>query len=352
VSVLAAAPRCVVLQLVEECNLRCSMCYEWGDTGAYHDRRQLAVLDLDVVRRVIEECAPSKPYFELFGGEPMLYDGLWDVIALIRAAGCELAFPTNGTLLEKDAERLVATPPSRIWISLDGPESINDAQRGRGVYRRAMRGLDALVRSKRARGVDAPEIGISCVVTPANHTHIAELFLEALDLSQIALVSIELQSFATESQHREYARMLRDELGVPSAAYARAYVRDPALFALIDRDEVVRQIEAVHAACVERGIRFFSQPKTTSVENVDRYFRGEWSAMVDRKSRCAIPWLYAEVSARGDVTTCHTFYDAPLGNVYEQPLLEIWRGARAEAWRARLRTGLLPICTACCRYYQ
>ena len=96
---LLDSPRCVVLQLVEECNLRCSMCYEWGETGAYHDKRELAVLDLEVARRVIEECAPAKPYFELFGGEPLLYPGLFDVIGWIRDAGCELAFPTNGTLL-------------------------------------------------------------------------------------------------------------------------------------------------------------------------------------------------------------------------------------------------------------
>lgn len=346
------APRCVVLQLVEECNLRCSMCYEWGETGAYHDRRELAVLDLEVARRVIEACLPSRPSFELFGGEPMLYPGLWEVIRLIGDGGCELAFPTNGTLLDQHAEQLVAHPPSRIWISLDGPEQANDAQRGRGVYRRAMRGLDALVSARRARGVRRPEIGISCVVTPANHLRIAELFLDALDLSNIGLVSIELQSYATEAQYRDYVRLVRDEFGVPSAPYARAYVRDPALFAVLDREALARQIEAVRAACAARGIRFYSQPRTTTPDNLDRYLRGEFSAMVDRKQRCAVPWTYAEISARGDVTTCHTFYDAPVGNVYEQPLLDIWRGPRLAQLRSHLRDGLLPICTACCRYYQ
>ena len=346
------APRCVVLQLVEECNLRCAMCYEWGETGAYHEKRNLAVLDLEVARRVIEACLPTRPYFELFGGEPLLYPGLWEVIRLIREGGCELAFPTNGTLLDRHAEQLVAQPPSRIWISLDGPEAINDLQRGRGVYKRAMRGLDALVRARRQRGPRLPEIGISCVVTPANQAHIAELFLGALDLSEIDLVSIELQSYATEAQYREYARLLRDEFGVPSAPYARAYIRDPALFAVIDRENLARQIEAVRTACAGRGIRFYSQPRTATVDNLDHYLRGEWSAMVDRKQRCAIPWTYAEISARGDVTTCHTFYDAPVGNVHEQPLLDIWNGPRLAQLRAHLRTGLLPICTACCRYYQ
>jgi len=346
------SPRCVVLQLVEECNLRCAMCYEWGDTGAYHDNPERAVLDLEVVRRIVEECAPAQPYFELFGGEPLLYPGLGDVIRWIRDAGCELAFPTNGTLLEKHAAQLVAHPPSRIWISLDGPEAVNDLQRGRGVYRRAMRGLDALVRARRDRGTRQPEIGISSVVTPASYARISELFLDALDLGEIDVVSVELQSYATEAQYREYARLLRDEFGVASAPYARAYIRDPALFAVFDREVLAAQIAAIRAACAARGIRFYSQPKITTPDNLDRYLRGEFSTMVDAKQRCAIPWTYAEVSARGEVTTCHTFYDAPAGNVYQQPLLEIWKGPHLARLRSHLRHGLLPICTACCRYYQ
>ena len=28
-------PNWVVLQITERCNLRCKMCYEWGENGAY-----------------------------------------------------------------------------------------------------------------------------------------------------------------------------------------------------------------------------------------------------------------------------------------------------------------------------
>ena len=345
------APSWVVLQLVEECNLRCAMCYEWGDSGAYHDKPELARLDLDVALRVVRECLPAKPYFELFGGEPLLHPGIWEILAAIRGGGCDVAFPTNGTLVEEHVERLVEAQPSRVWISLDGPPAVNDAQRGNGVFKRAMRGLDALAAAKRRRGVQAPEIGITCVVTPANHTHLEELFFDAIDLAQIGHVSIELQSYATKEQHRDYAMLLREEFGVASASHARAYVRDPALFALMDREAIVRQVTRVRAACATRGIRFFSQPRIVDVANVDRYLRGDFAAMSDKRTRCGFPWSYAEVSARGDVTTCHTFYDLSLGNVYEQPLLDIWRGERIKQLRSHLRRHLLPICTACCRYY-
>ncbi|MDP3008637.1 MAG: SPASM domain-containing protein [Methylococcales bacterium] len=58
------------------------------------------------------------------------------------------------------------------------------------------------------------------------------------------------------------------------------------------------------------------------------------------------------ISERGEVSTCHSFYDLPIGNIYEQSLLTIWRGERLKQLREHLRKELFPICTACCRYYD
>lgn len=346
-----AAPSWVIFQLLEECNLRCRMCYEWGESGAYHAHERPALLELPLLLRTIEECLPARPSFEFFGGEPMLYPGIWEAMAAIRAGGCALAFPTNGTLLEKHAERLAAEGPTRLWVSLDGPAAINDLQRGRGVYKRVMRGLEALAAAKRARASRFPEIGVTYVVTPSNCDHVEAFFLGDLDLSLLDCVSIEMQSYATAEQVRLYAQDLDERYGVRSAACARAYVRDPGIFAGIDVERLAAQVAKVGRACRERGILFHSQPRTAEAANLRSYFKADWQGMADRRSRCAVPWLSAEVSARGDVTTCHTFYDLSLGNIHDSSLLEIWRGARLAQLREQLREGLLPICTACCRYH-
>ena len=68
------------------------------------------------------------------------------------------------------------------------------------------------------------------------------------------------------------------------------------------------------------GVRFYSQPRTLEVSNIRNYFTANWDAMSDRRSRCGVPWIAAEISARGDVTPCHTFYDLTIGNIYEQSL--------------------------------
>lgn len=347
-----AIPRWVVFQLVEACNLRCRMCYEWGAGGTYHANAHSATLDYAVFERVVQECLPARPYFEFFGGEPLLYPRVADAIALITGAGCELGIPTNGVLLDRHAELLLATAPTRLWISLDGPRAINDAQRGDGVFERVTRGIAKLRALRTTRGKDLPRLGITCVVTPHNHLHIEELFLQSLDLDALDHVSIEFQNYATAAQVEQYATVLRSAFGVERHNCARGYLQDPAHFAGMDHAAIEQQMLRVRAECDARGILFFSHPRTISVANIAAYFSGQFAAMADAKAHCAFPWLYAEVSARGEVTTCHSFYDHDLGNVNEQSLLSVWHGPRLRQLRTHLRQNLFPICTACCRYYN
>ena len=93
------------------------MCYEWGKEGAYHEKNTMAQLDFSVLKKLIEDCSPAKPTYDFFGGEPLLYKRIDEVISLIKYHGSQLIIPTNGTLLEKMAEMLVETGPDKIWVS-------------------------------------------------------------------------------------------------------------------------------------------------------------------------------------------------------------------------------------------
>jgi MoaA/NifB/PqqE/SkfB family radical SAM enzyme len=345
-------PKWVVLQLIENCNLRCNMCYEWGETGSYHDKEKLSCLDYDLVLQIIKDCLPGKPYFEFFGGEPMLYPQIAEVIRSIRAAGCELGIPTNGTLIEKHAEMLVETQPTRLWISLDGPERINDRQRGKGVFQKVIKGIDKLYELRSAKNSEFPQIGITFVITPLNYAYIDEFFFSSIDISKIDCISLEFQNYATEEQYQQYAEMLATEFGIFSSPCAKGYVQDPAQFSQMDFEIVVDRMLKVKNFCKKNGIQFAAQAKTIELDNIRNYYTANWEKMDDRRSRCALPWTYLEISAQGDATVCHTFYDIPLGNVHQESILDIWNGEKINKVRDRLRKQLYPICTACCRYYS
>ena len=101
-----STPSGIVFQLVEKCNLRCKMCYQWGDTGSYHEKENLTVLDFRKIEKIIRDCAHNKPTYGLFGGEPLLHPQVFEIIDLIRSNDCYLYAATNGTLLDQYVQQI------------------------------------------------------------------------------------------------------------------------------------------------------------------------------------------------------------------------------------------------------
>ncbi|MGG1618894.1 radical SAM/SPASM domain-containing protein [Paenibacillus sp. NRS-1782] len=345
-------PKWVFLQLLESCNLRCRMCYEWGENGPYREKKILKELDIEVVKDIIQTCQPAQPYYELYGGEPLLYPHIEEVLKAITEAGSKVHMPTNGTLLEKYAELLVAYPPERIWISLDGPREVNDAQRGKGVFSKALKGIDKLYKLRAQTGSSYPQIGISTVVTPSNYKHLETFFFEALDISKLDCISLELQAYITQQNHDHYAGVLRKEFGVQEAPLSKGFVCDPAIFADIDAAKIAKQVRRIADYCNEHGMYLNTYPKELSEDNIQKYFSADWFSMSKIKKRCPFPWVSTEINARGDVTSCHAFYDLTLGNVNESSISEIWNGEKYKQYRRYLRKQLFPICQSCCLFYN
>jgi len=136
--------------LTERCNLRCLHCYQTDHSAEEMDLTEL----LSVADEVAETLAAWSsaygicfaPSFQITGGEPLLRAELWDVLAHLRARGFPTYLLSNGTLLDRDAaERLVGLGAAGVQISLEGPEEVHDAIRGRGSFRRALRGVNLLL---------------------------------------------------------------------------------------------------------------------------------------------------------------------------------------------------------------
>ncbi len=351
-SFLYAYPRWVVFQLLERCNLHCKMCYEWGEEGSYFEKKSLEQLDVGIVKKVIEDCREAKPYFELFGGEPLLYPQVEEVLSAIRYYGCNVDIPTNGTLLERHADMLVENEPRRIWVSIDGPEEINDTQRGKGVYKKAVAGIKKLYETREERGKIFPMLGVTMVVTPFNYKYIERFFIEELDTSMLGWVSIEFQLYTTESCFERHTQIFKSEFGVEDTPCARGLIRNINDFNHIDITELIRQVNSVRSYLLEKGINVIGYPKTMDKENLKNFYSAGWDKMIDKRSSCSFPWLYTEICANGDVTPCHTFYDFTIGNIYKESILDIWNGERLSQFRKYTRKNLFPVCTACSRYYS
>jgi len=131
------------------CNIACTHCFNNSGPNV----RTFGFLSLETVREEIEAAARSGVKEIFFtGGEPFLHPEFLDMIALSleRAPTTVL---TNGMLIDdRLADRLAEIERSaryslEIRVSLDGhTEEMNDAIRGRGVFRQAMAAVARLSR--------------------------------------------------------------------------------------------------------------------------------------------------------------------------------------------------------------
>lgn len=348
-----------MLDLTETCNLRCKMCHYWGEDGVFTKQRpgllrhKPATLDIEVALRLVEELAPGGTSFSLFGGEPLLYPHLETLIAAIKKAGLEVSMVTNGVSLEEHAAMLVALGVDAIRVSIDGPEAINDAQRGAGSFQKAMNGLKALSREAQKQGRKKPSLGVPYAVTPENHLHIEQFFLHELDPAEIDFYGINMYIYFSAERGEAYQRMLEEEFKTKGQGQWRAQLRDPAMFDDLDYQELSRQILAVKKQYRERGGRgnVETAPRVVSAANLRAYLHGENAG--EQYAFCYAPFNTCQIAANGDLLPCMGYTDLRFENIGDKPFLDIWHGERFNSLRQRLvDKGLMPQCQSCCMLYR
>ena len=125
-----------------ECNLACRHCYR--DAGAKRENE----LSTYEGKNLLKEIALSGFKIVIFsGGEPLLREDIYELIAFAKGLGIRPVLGTNGTLITRDvARRLKEAGAERIGISLDSidPELCDDFRQKKGVYDVVIEGIENL----------------------------------------------------------------------------------------------------------------------------------------------------------------------------------------------------------------
>jgi hypothetical protein len=79
-------------------------------------------MNVETFRRIVKEVSANHPLIKLYlSGEPLLHDGLFEMIAYADDRGCRTMIHTNATLLTKrTAEKLLASSLTYLSFSFDG----------------------------------------------------------------------------------------------------------------------------------------------------------------------------------------------------------------------------------------
>jgi MoaA/NifB/PqqE/SkfB family radical SAM enzyme len=126
------------------CNLACAHCYSHSSPGS------TAALPADLVCRLIEDAAAlGFGIVSLSGGEPLIYDGLDEVIDTAARCGSRINLVSNGILIRSARYERHAGKFSVVALSLDGLSERHNAIRGSAKSFEQVRAAAAELRAQR-----------------------------------------------------------------------------------------------------------------------------------------------------------------------------------------------------------
>ncbi|MFF2941275.1 cyclophane-forming radical SAM peptide maturase AmcB [Streptomyces niveus] len=321
-----AAPQTLVVQPTTWCNLDCRYCYLPFRKLKHQMSPQVAGALAQAVAEFDDSGHPVGIVWH--GGEPLAL-GRQKFTALLapfeglrRAGRVHHYVQTNATLLTETWCELLAAYDVRVGVSIDGPAALNAERvdlRGRPAFDRIMRGIAQL----REHGVPFSVISVVGALGIAMPEELLE-FLASLGGHSVGFNIEEIEGVNTDRQP-------------PTAVQAEEFWRR------------VLTWSREHPGA----------PSVREVERLAEYLqlirsgrRAEW----DRRRLDPIP----TVSWKGDVvllspeladTAAPEYGDFGAGNILQQPLAEILRGAHRLRYVRDFLTGL-DRCEAECQFFD
>jgi hypothetical protein len=338
----AARPRHVILGVNNFCNLRCVMCdvgtgHAESNFGANLMGSQTRSMPWDLFRLIADDIAQFCPQARLGFAftEPLAWSPLGDALAYASGLGLHATVTTNGLLLPRRAEELVAGGCRELFVSLDGPPAVHDRIRRRaGSFARAIEGISAV-----ARLGDAPEIAVFCTISEYNVGHLAAFVaaMRDLPLKQVGLMH---NNFVTPAQAEAHnARYGALYPATPS----NTFESDPAAI-----DIARLSAELAEIAAADWPFELTIQPDLTGAADLETNYRRP-AHFVGR--RCHDAFRMLMIDADGEAIPVHgRCYRFPIANVRDVGLARLWTHPKTTALRATLDAagGLLPACSRCC----
>lgn len=299
---LAPPPRGLGLHLTHRCNLRCRMCWYWGNSGSQPVSKELSTNE---VKLLLDKVAGLKPIISMGGGEPLMRDDLLEILEYAHQKGARCEVLTNGTLITPELAKGLVKWAYVLTVSLEGSQEINDSIRGKGNFDKAVRGIRLIHEAGNIK------TRINATVSSLNVAHLDEL-VDIASESKCAL------SF----QHLIYG--------------------EGDNFHELDTNLLIEKLGASRERAGELKMHFHTTPFLRGDKEIELWYS---TLKPIFGLSCPFIWAWLFVQPDGEVQPCE-FIDYSYGNIIKEDLETIWNGEKARSFRTK---GLLPECRRCCK---
>ncbi len=329
------------------CNLKCKMCDVGSgvvDTNFYKNLRldsERQEISIERFRSVVDELAPFRPMIAIVSTEPLLYRYIAEAVEHTVRSGLEINVTTNGYVLPQKAEDLVEAGLTRLTVSLDGPPAIHDAIRGRkGSFERACEGLAKIRELALVKKTYHIETVVNYTITNHNHSCLME-FMKVMDSVPVDRINFVFPHYINEEM-----------AGRHNESFGNAYpVSVSGLGGDTDPSEVDLEVFRSELIAVRREYGHLATvlPELTD-DQLEVFFR-KGTEFIGR-NRCMVSWFVAQIIASGAVVPYTRCFNMELGNINDEPFMNIWNGKKMRSWRKDIRQhGRFPACARCDQIY-
>ncbi|MGB8344771.1 MAG: radical SAM protein [Ktedonobacteraceae bacterium] len=304
-------PRSIYIEPTSRCNEFCQQC-----PRTLLSREEDRDLSFDDFRRVVDQF-PVLERVVLHGlGEPLLNKDLPRMVRYLKDRGTYVLFNSNGVALTlKKGQALIDAGLDEYRLSMDGSSREMYARvRGVDAFDKIWRNIRAFVALQREQQASKPAVSLWFTAMRENLPDLPNL---------IAL--------ADESGIREVhlQRLVYFEEGLANSKQALFRRAAPEELEIVQRGERM---------CRERGITFSAAGMVTPMESITRDFGARpWSG-------CRRPYTLTYITSSGNVLSCcfapfghrsarEYREERVLGNIFQQPIEDIWYGERYEEFR-------------------
>lgn len=290
------------------CMFRCKMCNIWN-TNLQQDQETTLEQKKQFVRSLQGLVEPSFE-FHLSGGEPLMTEGILDLVEFISHQGYRTNLVTNGFLIDEAmAKNIVNSNLDTLTISLDGATSqTHDFIRGiKGSYARVMQAIDYL---DKFRKDGKPKISILTIIMERNLDEILKLAGWVQADKRIEMISFQAitQPFG-EAADSAWFRQEKNKIFWPQDTEKASGVM-----------EKLRELR-LNGYKIGNHHNHFLQFR--------EYFRNPDKFL--KKIKCNLGDYEFHVDPYGKTFFC--CFMEPIGNIKTENLPEIWRSPRAQSIR-------------------
>jgi len=289
-------PQLLNIAITDMCNLGCRHC-----PRTYDDSIDLDQLDPERVKDIIDEVSPHTAQIQISAGlgEPLLYDGVFDVIEHAKNQNMRLRMMSNATVLDEEkANRLLDLGIDHLAISLDGATAETYEKIRVGAdFENVISNIDRFctLRDERGAAVDT-------------------------QLSPVLFVGENLEEMPRFVE-------IAHEIGVDSVGF-NDLIPSPEMEGISTKNldtaspEEMEHIEDVFEKTRQRATELGVDLKLPTEED---------------ESACTEPWHMLTVTTKGKVRPCCTGpWGTFVGDLVEDGVNEIWRGDAFIHWREQM----------------